>query len=414
MRILMVYPQPDQSKKPRFGFSYEMLTIATILSKYHSVIVKDYSCECRNDEWLDSQLKNRTMDIVLVECDSYALKRSQNILHAKWITEQCAGVVPVIAYGNYCYITKKEFASASYTVCKNNINEIITCINGLTHSPSIPLVQEYDDLPFINRTLLQEIDFYKKNRINTLLQTAKGCENTCIFCQRKGWQSHYVTHSDKYILDELRLVKDQGYRNIWVTDENFTFNISRAKRLLKKMYSLSLSDGLNMFISSWANIDEEFLLLASKCNVKIISFGIESGNKDVLSYYRKNITLEKIPTIIKCANQLGIYTVGNFIIGAPMESMDTIKQTFALIRECEFDQVNIKTLDYMIGSELYDSLDTSLRTDDHVFACKELGLTPFTLDQIRTIKQEFLDTYYKEHQDVLKKKIKKYGPPYIQ
>ena len=183
---------------------------------------------------------------------------------------------------------------------------------------------------------------------------------------------------------------------------------------MKKMYSLSLSDGLNMFISSWANIDEEFLLLASKCNVKIISFGIESGNKDVLSYYRKNITLEKIPTIIKCANQLGIYTVGNFIIGAPMESMDTIKQTFALIRECEFDQVNIKTLDYMIGSELYDSLDTSLRTDDHVFACKELGLTPFTLDQIRTIKQEFLDTYYKEHQDVLKKKIKKYGPPYIQ
>lgn len=51
-----------------------------------------------------------------------------------------------------------------------------------------------------------------------------------------------------------------------------------------------------------------------------------------------------MPSIIRYANSLGIFTVGNFIIGAPMESESTITETFDLIKECEFDQINIKTL----------------------------------------------------------------------
>ena len=42
MNVLVIYPKPDKAKKPRFGFSYEMLLIATILSKYHQVGIKDY------------------------------------------------------------------------------------------------------------------------------------------------------------------------------------------------------------------------------------------------------------------------------------------------------------------------------------------------------------------------------------
>lgn len=49
MNILIIYPKPDKHKKPRFGFSYEMLTIATVLSKYHRVHIKDFSCESFDD-----------------------------------------------------------------------------------------------------------------------------------------------------------------------------------------------------------------------------------------------------------------------------------------------------------------------------------------------------------------------------
>jgi len=413
MNILLVYPRPDIEKRPRFGFSYEMLTIATVLQTYHNVTIRDYSCEAYDPTWLLSQIVHKAFDILILECDSFALKRAQNLIHAKELVSLVKGYIPIVAYGNYCYITQRDFSEADYTVFTNDINSIIEVINSLSvSSVQIPKLSDYDTLPYLDRNLLSKIDFYRKNRYNTLLQTAKGCENTCVFCQRKGWQSRYVAHSDEYVLGELRILREQGYKNIWITDENFTFNLIRAKRLLTRVYEKSLTTDMKLFISSWANIDQEFLNLASCCNIRIISFGIESGSPDILNFYRKNIDLNHAIKMIKYAGSKGIYTVGNFILGAPMESEETIKQTFAVIRNCEFDQINIKTLDYMIGADLYDSISDSLKADDHVFACAENGLTNFSLAELIKIKNDFLKEYYTENQARLKNKILTFGNPY--
>ena len=412
MNVLVIYPKPDKAKKPRFGFSYEMLLIATILSKYHQVGIKDYSCETFDEHELIEYVRREDVDIALVECDSYALKRSQNILHAAEIIDMLNQYTHTIAYGNYCYITKKDFGNAKQTVTDNEINNIIDFVNQYEKNSIIPHVEAYDELPYIDRSMLLPIPYYKDNERNTLLQTSKGCENTCIFCQRKGWQHCYVTHSDEYVLDELKVIKENGYRNVWITDENFTFNLSRAKKLLRKIMQANLHEDLRFFISSWANIDEEFLDLAKKCNIRIISFGIESGNSEILQFYRKNINIKKVPSIIQYANSIGIFTVGNFIIGAPMETEETINETFYLIRNCEFDQVNIKNLDYMIGSTLYESLDDELKVKDHVFACIENGLNRFKLEDIKKIKDTFLSEYYKAHRTAIEQKIRLYGTPF--
>lgn len=413
MNILIIYPEPDKKKHPRFGFSYEMLTIATILSSYHKLRIFDYSCEPYNAHELSSIIENDKIDLILLECDTFALKRSQNLINAKEIIFLCNNKIPIIAYGNYCYITKKDFYGATYTVYDNNINNIIKYINELSREKEIPFFFEYDSIPHINRNILFSIDFYRKNKHCTLLQTAKGCKNTCIFCQRKGWQGDYVPHSDAYVLSELEIIKQQGYTNVWITDENFTFNLSRAKRLLSKIDKMSLAKGMKFFISSWANIDEEFLDLAVKCNINIISFGIESGDQNILNFYKKNIQLKNIYKLIRYANSLGIFTVGNFILGAPMETDETILKTFSLIKECEFDQINIKILDYMIGSELYNFLPEHLKKYDHVFASAVNGLTSFTLEDLINRRDDFIRGYYSEHRHKLEKKIKHFGTPYF-
>lgn len=412
MNILMIYPKPDKSKKPRFGFSYEMMTIATVLANYHQVHIKDFSCEPYDACEFSEYIRTTNIDIALVECDSFALKRSQNVLHAADIIDVLNRYVTTIAYGNYCYITKRHFGRAGHTIVENDINNIIDCINQAEQSNTIPRIETYDELPYIRRDMLQEIPFYQENAKNTLLQTSKGCENTCIFCQRKGWQSCYVAHSDNYVLGEISDIKGNGFQNVWITDENFTFSLSRAKRLLRKIMQANLHENLRFFISSWANIDEEFLDLSKQCNVRIISFGIESGNAEILRYYRKNININKVPNIIQYANSIGIFTVGNFIIGAPMETEGTINETFDLIEKCEFDQINIKNLDYMIGSSLYESLDDELKTEDHVFACFENGLNAFRLDEIKKRKELFLSEYYNLHRPAIEKKIRLYGTPF--
>lgn len=412
MNVLVIYPKPDKAKKPRFGFSYEMLLISTVLAKYHNVCIRDYSCEVFDAFELVEYVRRKQIDIALVECDSYALKRSQNVLHATELIDILNQYIHTIAYGNYCYITKRDFNNAMQTVTNNEINSIIDSVNQCERNGSIPYVEAYDELPYIDRDMLLYIPYYKDNAGNTLLQTSKGCENTCVFCQRKGWQHCYVTHSDDYVLGELKEIKEKGYRKVWITDENFTFNLSRAKRLLAKIMQAKLHENLQFFISSWANIDEEFLDMAKKCNIRIISFGIESGNCEILRFYRKNINIQKVPSIIQYANSIGIFTVGNFIIGAPMETEDTINETFDLIRKCEFDQINIKNLDYMIGSALYESLDDVMKIEDHVFACSENGLNGFQLADIKNLKDTFLSEYYKLHSSVIKRKIMLHGIPF--
>ena len=181
---------------------------------------------------------------------------------------------------------------------------------------------------------------------------------------------------------------------------------------MKKIILEGLNKKIKFFISSWINIDKEFLDLAKECNIKIISFGIESGNKEILKFYKKNISIDKVLNVVQYANSIGIFTVGNFIIGAPMESEDTINETFNLIKECKFDQVNIKNLDYMIGSILYESLDDDLKKEDHVFACLENGLNSFKLEEIKNKKDTFLLEYYKLHRPIIEKKIKLYGTPF--
>lgn len=412
MNILFIYPKPDQLKKPRFGFSYEMLIFATIFSKYHNVYIKDFSCEYYDMNELVSFVIKKNIDIVFIECDSYALKRSQNILHAIDIMNALNKYAKIIAYGNYCYIKKINFSNATFTIVDNEVNKFIEYVNYLEGYNHIPYITKYDNLPYIDRNILLKIPYYKENKKNTLLQTSKGCENTCTFCQRKGWQSYYTAHSDYYVLNEIRELRKEGYQNIWIIDENFTFNLNRAKRLLKSIIKESLHENMNFFISSWTNIDKEFLDLAKNSNIKIISFGIESSNKEILKFYKKNIDIDSIPNIVQYANSIGIFTVGNFIIGAPMETEETIKETFSFIKKCEFDQVNIKNLDYMIGSNLYETLDEKLKEKDHIFACLENGLNNLKLNEIKNKKEKFLLEYYKLHRPLIEKKIRLYGMPF--
>jgi radical SAM superfamily enzyme YgiQ (UPF0313 family) len=214
-------------------------------------------------------------------------------------------------------------------------------------------------------------------------------------------------------LSEFEALKSQDFRTIWVIDENFTFRLARAKDILKKIIEHNVTINMKIAISSWANIDKEFLDLASKANIKIISFGIETGNTEILKFYRKNIDLQNAKQMIRYANSIGIFTIGNFIIGAPMETIETIHETFSFIKECSFDKINIKTLDYMMGSELYSITNTNVtRGSTHVFACKELGLNNFSIDELKNAKKSFIHTYYKDRKQEIVKKIATYGTPF--
>ena len=188
--MMVIYPRPNECKKPRFGFSYNWAMIGTILDNSgHKVILHDYSYEDFDNDAFVSQLINEKTQLVIVEFDSFSLKRSENNCHGQILVHSVKNNCPeiaVIAYGHYCCITGRDIPRVDITIKQNDINLILSAIHQLNQA--VPLIQYdgFDSFPFINRSLIHSIPYFHNNKNSTLVQTAQGCENSCIFCQRKG------------------------------------------------------------------------------------------------------------------------------------------------------------------------------------------------------------------------------------
>lgn len=426
-KILLIYPKPDKEKDCRFGYSLLLLYVGATLKKNgYNVKLFDFS----NIEYSESTLieKIKESTFVIMEVDAFSLKRSTNTYNAIKICELIKRVkanIPISVVGKEILLEKKSFKYADYTLIGDpevNISKFLTIIETIPTTPqiiNIGKLTNMDNLPFPDYGLLSNENFIVKPDINKkiapsgLMETARGCPGCCTFCQRKGWNKNIISFKLNRISDNFIYLSKNGIKNIWIIDENFSGSLPRAKKILTKLSEINKSK-IKICISSWTHIDEEFIFLCKKAGVSIISFGLESVDIRNQIFYKKPINFAKFQKYLDLMNSLGIYTVGNFIIGSPFDDTKTIKHTFDFILNSNLDEINFKTLDYMIGSELYDNLPEYKKNKIHIFASKENKLTILTKREISTIISNFLMIFKISRQKRLQEKILKFGPPYYE
>jgi anaerobic magnesium-protoporphyrin IX monomethyl ester cyclase len=177
------------------------------------------------------------------------------------------------------------------------------------------LIRNLDDLPFPD---------YKLAGLDVLrdypLFTSRGCPYNCVFCSiRQVMGSAWRGRSPKNVVDELIAAKESySAVNFHVLDDNFTFDVGRAKKICE----LLLSENIKM---EWDcpngiradRLDDELVSLMAESGCKRIAFGIESGSPEVFKDIGKGETLEKIEEGIKLTNKYKINVQGFFIIGLP-------------------------------------------------------------------------------------------------
>jgi len=437
-KILLIYPQPDEIKRARFGYSLTLLYLASVLGEEHQCVYKDFSWE--RFERKDVAKLIDAIDLVIVECDSVTLKRSTNIHNGEQLIRAIKEVnpkLPIICVGKDIALFPRAISGASVCcvgepekvierVIKSLLNEdfemlkhttgLYVAANGKAFcTGKAELIEDLDTLPFPCRTLLPKSLEFGVGYKSALIETSRGCEARCIFCQRRGWsEGRFRPHSVDYVLKEFDLLHKHGYKNIWITDDNFSFHLSRAKQILALLGDRGLTKGMKIALSSWANVDKEFLQIAKYAGVSIVSFGVESANKEILKFYKKHINLKTLKELVEYADSLGLYCVGNFIIGAPMESEKTINETFLFAEETPFDQVNVKILNYIAGSLLFEGLPSRFKNERTVFACKENGLNNFGLEDLKKKIWEFKKKFYDNRKMKIAKKISLHGPPFFE
>ncbi len=177
-----------------------------------------------------------------------------------------------------------------------------------------------DEIPQIN---------YSKNNIkNTYpmhIESGRGCPFNCTFCTSGFWGDYRPKPIDKFI-EEIRINKEKGIKKFEIADLHFTIDKKRLQKFCEKIRTLDIQWKCQGHINS---LDEKTILEMEDSGCKQISFGIESGDKNIRDRIKKNIDLEKAEKIIKfIGNETDITPKVSFITGFPFENKETLKNTF--------------------------------------------------------------------------------------
>lgn len=224
---------------------------------------------------------------------------------------------------------RKSWAKVSGIAFHNN-KEIVT-------TPSRPLIEDMDSLPLPARHLLP-MSRYQALGFPVSIITSRGCPNKCIFCLGRRMVGHKVRYrSPSKVVDEIEhLLTYYGVSRINIADDIFTANKQRVNELCSEINQRGITFGWSAF-SRVNTVDKETLRTMQDAGCDSISFGIESGNPEMLKRVKKGITLDQARAAVQYCKELGIGAHASFMVGLPGENRQTIKDSSEFAEELDID-----------------------------------------------------------------------------
>jgi len=202
-----------------------------------------------------------------------------------------------------------------------------------------PFIKDLDDMPIPMHELLP-LQKYRMPLIKgpfTFIVTSRGCPAGCTYCiKHVSYQYSARLRSPELIMQELWQLKKLGIHNIHMYADLFTVNRDQVVELCKRIIDEQLD--IRWTCNSRVDyVDEEMLTLMGKAGCWLISWGIESGNEQILKHARKGAYPDKAERALVWAKRAGIKNWGYFIIGLPGETEATIRETIDFSKKLPLD-----------------------------------------------------------------------------
>lgn len=230
--------------------------------------------------------------------------------------------------------------------------EKITITSACSYIPNL------DSLPFPARDLLPNdryrMPFFENEPYATVIPT-RGCPWSCTFCRAgRVWGKKVRSRSPENVLEEIRRIKnDLGIRNVVFMTDSLTLDKKWAHSFLDAILESDVK--FRWICNSRVDaVTPDLLRKMKKTGCILVSYGVESGNQEILDTSRKKITLEDSRKAIKWTRQAGIISMAYFILGLPGETKQTIEESIRFAREIKPDYVNFHIATPFPGTELYD------------------------------------------------------------
>ncbi|HUF39573.1 MAG TPA: radical SAM protein [Anaerolineales bacterium] len=202
-----------------------------------------------------------------------------------------------------------------------------------------PFIKSLDDLPMPMHELLPLME-YRMPMIKgpfTFVVTSRGCPAGCTYCiKHVSYQYGTRLRSPRLLVDEIKLLKEQGIHNIHMYADLFTVNREQVMELCRLLIEEQVE--IKWTCNSRVDyVDEEMLQRMGRAGCWLISWGIESGSEQILKHARKGAYPDKAERALRWAKTAGIKNWGYFIIGLPGEDLETIRMTIDFSKKLPLD-----------------------------------------------------------------------------
>ncbi|HKM81046.1 MAG TPA: hopanoid biosynthesis associated radical SAM protein HpnJ [Candidatus Acidoferrum sp.] len=220
---------------------------------------------------------------------------------------------------------------------------------------------ELDALPFATDIYKRDLQIERYN-VPFLLHpyvsfyTTRGCPALCTFCMWPQTISGHAwrTRSTDNVVREVQQALEYfpQLKEIFFDDDTFNIRKDRVMELSAKFKPLKFQWSSTARVHS----DYETLKAMADGGARLFIVGFESGDAQILKNIKKGATVEMGRTFMKNCRKVGIRVHGDFIIGLPGETKQTIQNTIEFAKELDCETIQVSLAHAMPGTELHDTM----------------------------------------------------------
>src|SRR5205085_566977 len=229
----------------------------------------------------------------------------------------------------------------------------------VVHNADRPAVEDLDALPEVTAVYQRDLDVRRYNVPFLLypfvsLYTTRGCPAQCTFCL---WPQTLSGHPWRKRSSDAVAREMAKAREYWPYVKEFffdddTFNIQKARtiELCSKLKPLKMP----WSCTSRVTTDYETLKAQKEAGCRLLIVGFESGDPQILKNIKKGATVERALAFAKDCRDLGLVIHGDFILGLPGETRESIQNTIKFAKRLDVETIQVSIAHAYPGTEFYE------------------------------------------------------------
>lgn len=237
---------------------------------------------------------------------------------------------------------------------------------GIVHNPEGGYIENLDELPWVTKIYQRDLDFKRYNvpflrHPFVSLYTSRGCPAMCTFCL---WPQTHSGHrwrlrSADDVVNEVRwaIQNFQGLKEIFFDDDTFNYKRERTIEICNKLKAMRAElrhPDVTFSCTSRVTTDYDTLKAMKESGFRLMIVGYESGDPQILKNIKKGATVEMAERFTANAHKLGLTIHGDFIVGLPGDTRDSIRRTVDFAKQLNTETIQVSIAHPYPGTEFFD------------------------------------------------------------